>query len=66
LLMGFLYIDKEYVLYDHLVSLAEEPVQHECVEEDDHAEGEEVAEQEEQDLKKGLGHEIEFKYLAKN
>jgi hypothetical protein len=41
-------------------------VQHECVEEDDHAQGEEVAEQEEQDLIKGLGHEIEFKYLDKN
>jgi hypothetical protein len=41
-------------------------VQHECVEEDDHAQGEEVAEQEEQDLKKGLGHEKEIKYLDKN
>jgi hypothetical protein len=41
-------------------------VQHECVEEDDHAQGEEVAEQEEQDLIKGLGQEIVFKYLDKN
>jgi hypothetical protein len=40
-------------------------VQHECVEEDDHAQGEEVAEQEEQDLIKGLGHEAEFKNLDK-
>ncbi len=43
-------------MHDYLVSLAEEPVQHECVEEDDHGQGEEVAEQEEQDLIKGLGH----------
>jgi hypothetical protein len=52
-------------MISHLVSLAEEPVQHESVEEDNHAEREEVAEQEEQDLIKGPGHEIEFKYLDK-